>query len=115
MIRGDIHLYEFAAPDKRRPVLILTRSQAIPHLSTVTVAPVTSTIRDTPSQVLLGEEDGMKHRCCVNCHQITTVPKGKIGRRLTSLSHSRMRQVMESIQFCLALDDDSAELEWEVS
>lgn len=115
MNRGDIHLYTFAAPDKRRPVLILTRSQAIPHLSTVTVAPVTSTIRDTPSQVLLGEDDGMKQPCCINCHQITTVPKEKIGRRLTSLSNSRMRQVMESIQFCLALDEDMEDREWDVS
>ena len=56
--RGEVRLYQFAAPDKKRPALVLTRDSAIAYLSTVTVAPVTSTIRAVPSEVVLNEEDG---------------------------------------------------------
>ena len=58
--RGDIRLYQFAPPDKNRPAVVLTRDSAIAYLSTVTVAPITSTIRGVPSEVVLSEEDGMK-------------------------------------------------------
>ena len=60
--RGDIRLYQFAPPDKKRPMLVLTRESAIRYLPTVTVAPVTSTIRGVPSEVALDETDGMKAR-----------------------------------------------------
>ena len=55
--RGEVRLYQFAAPDKKRPALVLTRNSAIAYLSTVTVAPVTSTIRGVPSEVVLNEEE----------------------------------------------------------
>ncbi len=51
--RGDVRLYRFAPPDKERPVVVLTRDSAIPYLATVTVAPITSTIRGVPSEVVL--------------------------------------------------------------
>jgi mRNA interferase MazF len=60
IVRGDVRLYNFAPPDKNRPVVVLTRSSAIAYLSTVTVAPITSAIRGVPSEVVLDEEDGMK-------------------------------------------------------
>jgi mRNA-degrading endonuclease toxin of MazEF toxin-antitoxin module len=66
--RGDVRLYQFAAPDKMRPALVLTRNSAIAYLSSVTVAPITSTIRGMPSEVVLNEEDGMKFPCAVNLH-----------------------------------------------
>ncbi len=58
--RGEIRLYRFAAPGKKRPAVVLTRNSSIAYLSTVTVAPVTSTIRGVPSEVVLNEENGMK-------------------------------------------------------
>ena len=58
--RGDVRLYTFATPDKNRPVVVLTRDSAIAYLGTVTVAPITSTIRGVPSEVLLNEDDGMR-------------------------------------------------------
>jgi mRNA interferase MazF len=54
--RGEIWLYTFKPPDKRRPVLVLTRQEVIGLLSTVIVAPITSTIRGAPSEVVVGEE-----------------------------------------------------------
>jgi mRNA interferase MazF len=80
--RGDVRLYQFAAPDKKRPVLVLTRDSAIAYLSTVTVAPVTSTIRGVPSEVILNEVDGMKAPCAVNLHNAVTISQNRLGRRV---------------------------------
>jgi mRNA interferase MazF len=89
--RGEVRLYQFAAPDKKRPALVLTRDSAIAYLSTVTVAPVTSTIRGVPSEVVLNEEDGMKSACAVNLHNAVTVSQQRLGRRVAQLSSARMR------------------------
>ena len=61
--RGEVRWYRFSRPDKKRPVLILTRDSALEFLGEVTVAPVTSTIRDIPTEVVLRAEDGMPHEC----------------------------------------------------
>jgi mRNA interferase MazF len=73
IVRGDVRLYSFAPRDKKRPVVVLTRDSAISYLSTVSVTPITSTIRGVPSEVLLGEDDGMKVACAVNLHNTITV------------------------------------------
>jgi mRNA interferase MazF len=82
LARGEVRLYQFAAPDKKRPALVLTRNSAIAYLSTVTVAPITSTIRGVPSEVVLREEDGMKSPCAVNLHNAVTVSQQRLGRRV---------------------------------
>ena len=102
--RGDVRLYRFASPDKRRPVLILTRGSAIHYLSTVTVAPITSTIRGVPSEVLLDEEDGMKNRCAVNLHNAVTVSQERLGKRVAQLSTKRMSEVCAALRFSLGCD-----------
>ena len=97
--RGDVHLYRFASPDKQRPVLILTRDSAVGHLSTVTVAPISSTIRDVPSEVILGVADGMRGPCAVNLHNAVTVSQERLGRRVASLNAERMREVCAALLF----------------
>src|SRR5438067_1736746 len=62
MIRGDVCYYTFKAPDKRRPVLVLTRDRALSFLNEITVAPITTTIRKNDSSVWLDESDGMRKR-----------------------------------------------------
>jgi mRNA interferase MazF len=99
--RGDIHLCVFASPDKRRPVLILTRDSAIGHLSTVTVAPVTSTVRSVPSEVVLDVDDGLKTRCAVNLHNAVTIPQDRVGKRVASLTAERMLEVCSALRFSL--------------
>jgi mRNA interferase MazF len=99
--RGDIHLYRFAPPDKQRPVLILTRDSAVGHLSTVTVAPISSTVRGVPSEVMLDVDDGMKGHCAVNLHNAVTVSQERLGKRVTSLSATRMREVCVALRFSL--------------
>jgi mRNA interferase MazF len=101
VIRGDVHLCRFAPPDKQRPVLILTRDSALGVLSTVTVAPITSTIRDVPSEVILDMNDGMKGQCAVNLHNAVTIPQERLGKRVASLSHQRMQEVCLALRFSL--------------
>jgi mRNA interferase MazF len=105
MKRGDVRWYKFEQPDKSRPVVILTRDAIIPHLNEVTVAPVTSTVRDIPSEVLLDRKDGMPRECAINCDHLQTIAKGKIESLITTLSHSRMRDVGNAIAFAIALDE----------
>jgi mRNA interferase MazF len=101
MKRGEIRWYVFARPDKKRPVLILTRDSALEFLGEVTVAPITSTIRDIPSEVLLTSADGMPRDCAVNLDHIQTVSKGEIGSLITTLSTIKMEQVRSSLVFAL--------------
>ena len=102
--RGDVHLCRFNRPDKQRPVLLLTRANAMGHLSTVRVAPITSTIRDVPSEVILDAEDGMKNRCAVNLHNAVTIAQERLGKRVTSLSSVRMREVCAALRFSLSCE-----------
>lgn len=102
--RGDVRLYQFAPPDKRRPVVVLTRDSAIAYLSSVTVAPVTSKIRGVPSEVVLNEEDGMKAPCAVNLHNAVTVSQVRLGRRVAHLSSLRMREICAALRFSLGCD-----------
>ena len=105
MKRGDVRWYKFEKPDKNRPVVILTRDSIITHLREVTVAPITTTVRDIPSEVLLDKEDGMPRECAINCDHLQTVAKGKIGSIITALSPSRMSELRAAIAFALALSE----------
>jgi len=72
--QGDVYWYTFRAPDKRRPVLILTRNSAIAFLTGISVAPITTAIRGIPSEVLLTpEDDGVFENCAVNTDNIQTI------------------------------------------
>jgi mRNA interferase MazF len=102
--RGDVRLYSFAPPDKKRPVVVLTRDSAISYLSTVSVAPITSAIRGVPSEVVLSEEDGMKADCAVNLHHTVTVSRDRLGRRVAKLRSSRMREICAALRFALGCD-----------
>jgi len=102
--RGEIRLYRFDNPDKARPVLVLTRNSAVSYLSTVTVAPITSTIRDVPSEVRLGADDGLKGPCAINLHNIVTVAQAALGRRVAALDEDRMREVCGAIAFTLGCE-----------
>ena len=102
--RGDVRLIRFPPPDKSRPVLVLTRSSALDYLSRVTVAPITSAIRGVPSEVLLGPDDGMKLPCAVNLHNVVTVRRDALGRRVARVSDIRMHEVCAALAFALGCD-----------
>ena len=104
--RGDVRLYEFAPPDKKRPVVVLTRDSAIDYLNSVTVAPISSTGRGVPSEVLLGEDDGMKAACAVNLHNVVTVSQARLGKRVARLSAVRMEQICGAMKFSLGCSSE---------
>jgi mRNA interferase MazF len=105
--QGDIYWYTFRAPDKRRPILLLTRGSAILFLTGITVAPLTTVIRDIPAEVVLTpEDDGVPEICVVNTDNIQTVPKENLGAFITRLSPARMREVYEAIAFSLGFDSE---------
>ena len=104
MKRGEVRWYKFQAHDKNRPVLILSRDSVIGYLNEITVAPVTTAIRDIPSEVILSGYDGMPRECAVNCDHIQTIPKHKIGILIASLTSSKMKEVDEAVQFALGMN-----------
>lgn len=106
MRRGEVRWYRFLQPNKRRPVLILTRDSALDVLGDVTVAPITSTIRDIPTEVLLDGMDGMSRECAVNLDHIQTVPQEKIGALITKLAPARMEHVRSALLFALGFREN---------
>jgi mRNA interferase MazF len=104
MRRGDVRWYPFASPDKRRPVVVLTRDSALELLGEVTIVPITSRIRDIPSEVVLGEADGMRQDCAINLDHVQTVSRGKLGGLLTTLPESRLLEIRRALLFALGFD-----------
>jgi mRNA interferase MazF len=99
--RGEIRWYTFRTPDKRRPVLILTRGSAIAFLQSITVAPLTTTIRDIPTEVVVDQSDGLSRECAVSLDNLQTIPKRNIGSLIARLGVERMREVDGALSFAL--------------
>ena len=103
MKRGEIRWYKLKSPDKKRPVLILTRDSVISYLGEVTIAPITSIIRNIPSEVFLSKDDGLRKDCVVNCDHIQTVSKSKIGSLIVTLPNDKNENLKKAINFALEL------------
>ena len=101
MRRGEVRWYKFSSPDKRRPVVILTRDSAIDYLGEVTIAPITRTIREGPSEVVLTRADGLPEDSAVNLHHVQTVSRGKLGGLITTLTEEKMQNVKKALLFAL--------------
>ena len=95
--RGEIWHYGFKRPDKRRPVVVLTRQEVLPLLHTAMVAPITSTIRGLPSEVIVGVDEGLRHDSAVNLDHVQTVEQRLLHRNVGSLSPAKMRQVCRAL------------------
>jgi mRNA interferase MazF len=101
--RGEVYWCSLPEPDKRRPVVIVTRDSVVPLLERLTVVPITSTIRRTPSYVRLGLEDGLFEECAANLDGIQTVRKEVVGEYICRLSSARMDQIADAAIFAFAL------------
>lgn len=101
---GDVCWYSFKTPDKKRPVLILTRDSAIGILNSVTIAPITSTIRSIPTEVVLTVADGLPNTCAASFDNLQTVTKSQIGTRIAHLTSRKMREAVAALTFALELD-----------
>lgn len=84
--------------DKARPVLVLTRELVRPHLTRVSVAPITSTIRGLSTEVPVDGANGLDHDSVVSCDNIVTVPKGALGRHIGFLLPEQEAQLAEAIR-----------------
>ena len=91
--RGQIWLFTFSRPDKRRPVLVLTRPEVIRLLDTVMVAPITSAIRGAPSEVIVGVDEGLKHDSAINLDHVQTVDKARLERFVGTIGSKKMNEV----------------------
>ena len=97
MRRGEVFWAEH--PEwGRRPAVVMTRDEAIGALNEVLVVLATTTIRDLPTEVRLGPDDGMPRECVLNLDHVDTVAKGFLGDRITTLSAEKLHSV------CRALD-----------
>ena len=103
--RGQIWMYTFRPPDKRRPVLVLTRPEVISLLHTVTVAPVTSTVRGAPSEVAVGLAEGLKHDSAVNLDHVQTVDRSRLSRYVGQLRTDKMTDVCRALAIALGCAD----------
>ena len=91
--RGEIWRLHLPHPDKRRPVVVISRSSLIPLLHTVTVAAVRSTLRGSPTEVPVGEDEGLQQASCVNLCHIFTVHRRQLTGFVGSLGPDKMREV----------------------
>jgi len=99
--RGEVRWYQFARPDKKRPVVVLTRDSILEYLGEATVAPITRTARGIPSEVPLGPDDGLPEACAVNLDHVQTVARGRFGALIATLPATRMAEIREALLFAL--------------
>jgi mRNA interferase MazF len=101
--QGQIWWTNLPEPLGWRPVLIITRSDALPKLLWVTVAPLTRTIRGIESEVVLEPTDGVPERCAVSLDNIATVEQDLLVQHITTLSAERMNEVWEALHYAFDL------------
>jgi len=97
VLRGEIRWYTFALPDKRRPVLLLTRDSVLSSLNEVIVVPATRTIRGIETEVVLTEDDGMPTACALNFDHVSLARKDRLGPMLATLKHDRWGDVEQAL------------------
>ncbi|MBI3796055.1 MAG: type II toxin-antitoxin system PemK/MazF family toxin [Deltaproteobacteria bacterium] len=103
--RGEIWQFSFPSPNRRRPVLILTRQEVIGHLHSVTVAPITTTIRGIPSEVVIGPESGLKMTSAINVDNLATVPKDGLRSFVGTVAPEVFTALRAALLFALGFDD----------
>lgn len=101
--QGELWWAQLPEPGGRRPVLILTRTKGLAQLQNVTVAPVTRTIRDIESEVVLSDNDGVPTTCAVSLDNILTIRKSTLERRIATLTTARMLETFQAIRFAFAM------------
>ncbi len=102
--RGEIWLLELTRPDKRRPVLVLSRPSLIPLLHTVTVAAITSTLRGSSTEVGLGVAEGLKQTSCVNLCNLFTVDQKALRTFVGTVSRAKMLEVCQALAIACACE-----------
>ena len=105
MRRGEVYWHSFGRPDKRRPVVVLTRSALVDVLSRISVAACTTTRRGAASEVPIGLDDGMPKECSINLLEVYTLEKDALGPYVTQLADRVMRQVDAALLLTLGVGE----------
>jgi mRNA interferase MazF len=103
MRRGEVWWAKLPLPVGRRPVVLLSRDEAYAVRNAVTVAEVTSTIRDIPVEVELGPDDGLPKKCVVNLDTIVTIRKDLLIERIAILRYEKIEQINSAVKFALSI------------
>jgi mRNA interferase MazF len=103
MQKGDIWWANLPEPIGRRPVALLSRNEAYKVRSSVTVAEVTSTIRDIPVEVRIGKRENMPKECVINLDTIITIRKGLLDEKIVHLDIDKISEIDMAIKFALDL------------
>jgi mRNA interferase MazF len=103
--RGEVYWHRFARPDKRRPVVVLTRSVLLGHLGTVTVAVLSRTMRAVASEVVVGPEHGLPAQCAANLHNVFTLRRQDIGPFISTLPTDVMARIDRALVFALGVGE----------
>jgi mRNA interferase MazF len=102
--RGEVHWAELPPPTGRRPVLIVTRDEAIPVLTSIVVAEVTRTVRGIRSEVPLGPEEGLQQESVANCDSLASVRKSILDQQpIGSLGRGKYDRLDEALCFALGI------------
>jgi mRNA interferase MazF len=109
--RGEIRWYTFRYPNKRRPVLILTRDEVIDRLNEIIVAPVTRTIRSLRTEVVLTSDDGMPVTCALNFDHISLAQRDRIGNPICQLPDSRWAEVQRALMIACGFATGESEFD----
>ena len=90
--------------DKARPVLVLTRELVRPHMTTVTIAPITTTVRGLSTEVAVGALNGLAGPCVVSCDNISTIPTSALGEQIGVLLDRQEQTLSDAIRAAFDLD-----------
>jgi mRNA interferase MazF len=104
MRRGQIYWARLPQPVGRRPVLLVSRTAAIAVREAVTVAPITRTIRELPSELLLGRRHGLRTASVASCDSLQTIPKAALGRTpVGALGSGELYALDRALRFALGI------------
>lgn len=101
--RGEVWWAELPGPASRRPVLVLSRNEACEVRRYLTIAPLTTRVRDIPVEVALGMADGLPRACVVNLDSVATIARDRLKRRVATLHPAKVAEVNRALKFALAL------------
>lgn len=104
MRRCEIWWADLPKPAGKRPVVLLSRNEAYLVREFVTVAPLTSRVRNIPVEVLLDKSDSVPKKCVANLDMITSIEKGCLVERICQLKDGKVEEIDNAIRFALALD-----------
>jgi mRNA interferase MazF len=103
MKRGEVWWADLPLPLGRRPVLLLSRDEAYRVRNAITIAEITTRIREIPVEVSVGPEDGLPKKCVVNLDTVATVRKDLLKERICQLRVEKIEQVDRALKFALSI------------